>query len=68
MRALRKGWFVDWLFDKHQFSQKKIVEFHRNKNLGIKETSVKMKRTFVETVRITSLKKKIKSEQWCMKT
>lgn len=68
MRALRKGWFVDWLFDKHQLSQKKIVEFHRNKNLGIKETSAKMKRAFAETVRITSLKKKIKSEQWCMNT
>jgi uncharacterized protein with NRDE domain len=57
MKVLRKEWFVDWLLENQQFSQEKILEFHQNENLGTKETSPKMKRAFVETVSITSVKK-----------
>jgi hypothetical protein len=60
MKAVRKEWFADFLIDKHQFSQEKILEFHRNENLGTKENSPKMKRAFVETVSITSVKKENK--------
>ena len=57
MKAVRKEWFADWLLENQQFSQDKILEFHQNENLGSKETSPKMKRAFVETVSITSVKK-----------
>jgi hypothetical protein len=57
MKAVRKEWFADWLLENEQFSQEKILEFHQNENLGTKETSPKMKRAFVETVSITSVKK-----------
>jgi hypothetical protein len=48
---------LDWLLDNLQLSQEKILEFHQNENLGTKETLLKMKRLFVETVHITSVKK-----------
>jgi len=48
---------LDWLLDNLQLSQKKILVFHQNENLGTKETLLKMKRLFVETVHITSVKK-----------
>jgi uncharacterized protein with NRDE domain len=57
MKAVRKEWFADWLLENETFSQEKILEFHQNENLGTKETSPKMKRAFVETVSITSVKK-----------
>jgi hypothetical protein len=60
MKAVRKEWFADWLLKNQQFSEEKILEFHRNENLGTKETSPKMKRAFVETVSITSVKKENK--------
>jgi hypothetical protein len=65
MKVVRKEWFADFLFDRHQFSQEKILEFHRNENLGTKETSLKMKRAFVETVSITSVKKENKKVTMC---
>jgi hypothetical protein len=60
MKAVRKEWFAVFLLDKQQFFQEKILEFHRNENLGTKETSPKMKRALVETVSITSVKKENK--------
>jgi uncharacterized protein with NRDE domain len=60
MKAVRRAWFADWLLENQQFSQDKILEFHQNENLGSKETSPKMKRAFVETVSITSVKKENK--------
>jgi uncharacterized protein with NRDE domain len=65
MKVVRKEWFADFLLDRHQFSQEKILEFHRNENLGTKETSPKMKRAFVETVSITSVKKENKKVTMC---
>lgn len=58
MRALRKKWFADWLSKNPEFDQENILSFHNNENLGTKETSVKMKRGFVETVSISSILKK----------
>ena len=60
MKAVRKEWFADWLLYKHQFSGK-ILEFYRSENLGTKETAPKMKRSFTETVSITSVKKQNKT-------
>ncbi len=57
MKQFRKKWFQDWLVKNKNFSQKNILEFHNNDQLGTPETSPKMKRNFVETVSITSIKK-----------
>lgn len=57
MRAERQQWFADWLKENGKFSQDEILKFHQDSSKGTKETAVKMKRTFVETVSITSIKK-----------
>lgn len=57
MKAKRKQWFQKWLHENKDYTQNDILEFHRNENLGTKETSIKMKRNFVETVSTTSILK-----------
>lgn len=57
MKQLRKDWFENWISENTEFHQEKILEFHQNENLGNKEISLKMKRSFVETVSTTSIKK-----------
>ena len=55
MKQLRKEWFSNFLKENIKFDEDKIVKFHKNEKLGTPETSIKMKRTFVETVSITSI-------------
>ena len=57
MKQLRKDWFADFLSTKNSFTQQEILNFHQNEELGSTENSPKMKRVFVETVSITSVKK-----------
>ncbi|PQJ75907.1 NRDE family protein [Polaribacter gangjinensis] len=57
MKLERQSWFADWLQENKVFSQDKILAFHKDASKGTKETAIKMKRTFVETVSITSIKK-----------
>ena len=57
MTSERKVWFADWLQQNKVFSQDNILLFHKDASKGTKETAVKMKRTFVETVSITSIQK-----------
>lgn len=57
MKVLRQNWFANWLSKNKDFSQEAILEFHQNESLGEKGTSPKMKREFVETVSVTSVKK-----------
>ena len=57
MKEEREMWFTNWLENNKKDSLKNILEFHKNNSLGTKETSPKMKRKFVETVSITSIKK-----------
>lgn len=57
MKQLRRDWFSDWLKENKKKSQEKILEFHSNEHLGNQEISPKMKRSFVETVSITSVEK-----------
>ena len=56
-KALRKMWFTKWIDNSNAFSQEEILKFHHNSDLGTKENSPKMKRLYVETVSITSIKK-----------
>lgn len=58
MKAERQEWFADWLQENTFFTQESILKFHQDSYKGSKETAVKMKRTFVETVSITSIEKK----------
>jgi uncharacterized protein with NRDE domain len=57
MKSLREDWFSNWVSENEEFQQEKIVDFHQNDNLGNTAFSPKMKRDFVETVSITSVRK-----------
>ncbi len=56
MKSMRKKWFTDWLVGKDSFIQSNIFKFHLDDSKG-EEVSLKMKRSFVETVSVTSVKK-----------
>ena len=55
IKRLRKSWFQQWLSE-NEFTSEAILKFHHSE-IGDKEQSVLMKRTQVETVSITSVKK-----------
>jgi hypothetical protein len=52
----RIAWFNDWLVNE-SMNQDDILQFHQDTKRGTEGTSLKMKRPFVETVSITSIKK-----------
>ena len=54
-KEIRQNWFAEWLSDT-KFTSKSILDFHHSE-IGAKEQSILMKRPFVETVSITSIKK-----------
>lgn len=58
MKAERQKWFQKWLQENENYNQNDVLNFHQNEELGTKETSIKMKRNFVETVSTTSILKK----------
>ncbi|MBG7610975.1 NRDE family protein [Polaribacter sp. BAL334] len=60
MTSEREVWFAEWLQENKVFSQDKILTFHQDATKGTQEIALKMKRTFVETVSITSIKKRDK--------
>lgn len=55
IKELRNNWFQHWLTE-NEFTSEAILQFH-HKEKGDKEQSILMKRTYVETVSITSVKK-----------
>ena len=57
MKADRKDWFRDWLGNQKDFNQESILAFHQSTDKGTAGTTLKMKRPFVETVSVTSVKK-----------
>ena len=57
MKALRRTWFADWLKENEAFRQQEIIDFQTSTDKGTPETSLKMKRKFIETVSVTSVKK-----------
>jgi uncharacterized protein with NRDE domain len=60
-KQLRKTWFADWLINHSEYSQQEILKFHHNSETGTTENSIKMKRSYVETVSITSVRKSDKN-------
>ncbi|CAM1358786.1 Transport and Golgi organisation 2 [Tenacibaculum sediminilitoris] len=58
MKELRKEWFADWLLNNKEFNQSNILKFHHDETKGNPEISLKMKRSYVETVSTTSIIKK----------
>ena len=57
MKKERTSWFQNFKKE-HPFpTQENILKFHSKDDLGVAETSIKMKRTSVETVSITSIEK-----------
>lgn len=61
MKDVRKDWFNNWLQLNSNYTQEDILAFHENEHLGDVNISPKMKREFVETVSITSVKKEDRS-------
>ena len=57
MKEERKEWFQEWLENHKEYTQEEILEFHQSTDKGTEETTLKMKRPFVETVSVTSVKK-----------
>ncbi|WP_372793452.1 NRDE family protein [Lutibacter sp.] len=55
IKELRKVWFQNWVAE-NEFTSSTILDFHHSE-IGDKEQSVFMKRSYVETVSITSVKK-----------
>lgn len=55
MKNIRQQWFKQWLTE-NEFCSESILKFHHSE-IGDKEQSVLMKRPYVETVSITSIKK-----------
>jgi len=58
MKLMRKEWFQTWLNNQEKFTKESILNFHKRTDLGTKDTTLKMKRPFVETVSITSIEKR----------
>jgi uncharacterized protein with NRDE domain len=54
-KLLRKKWFQNWMAN-NEFTSENIVAFHHSE-IGDKEQAILMKRSYVETVSITSVKK-----------
>lgn len=55
-KKARTAWFNEWLSG-NTFNQSEILKFHKDTTRGTEGTALKMKRPFVETVSITSVKK-----------
>lgn len=55
IKELRKEWFQKWMSE-NDYTSESILKFHHSQ-LGTIEESILMKRTYVETVSITSVKK-----------
>ena len=55
IKELRNYWFRQWLRE-NEFTSEAILQFHHTET-GDKEQSILMKRSYVETVSITSVKK-----------
>jgi hypothetical protein len=57
MKKEREMWFANFK-EEHPFpAQQKILDFHSNDSLGTKESAIRMKRSDIETVSITSIVK-----------
>ena len=56
-KLLRKQWFQNWLNNQSDFTQQEILKFHHNSEIGTPDNSLRMKRSDVETVSVTSVKK-----------
>ena len=61
MKEERKEWFAEWLTNHKEYRQEEILEFHQSTDKGTEATTLKMKRPFVETVSVTSVKKRRRS-------
>lgn len=55
IKELRNNWFRQWLHE-NEFTSEAILQFHHSE-IGDKEQAILMKRSYVETVSITSVKK-----------
>ena len=59
-KQLRQDWFSEWLQEHKEFTEEEILKFHVDTKKGTPETSLQMKRWYIETVSVTSVKKNAK--------
>jgi len=64
MRQKRQKWFDGWLEKNPNYSQADTLDFHERAGEGNIEESVFMKRSYVETVSITSIYKQKEAAKW----
>lgn len=57
MKALRKTWFAEWLEAYPTQTPEAILAFHQDETKGNPEISLRMQRSYVETVSITNVQK-----------
>jgi uncharacterized protein with NRDE domain len=57
MKSERIEWFQEWLEAHSEYKEEEITAFHKSTDKGTEETTLKMKRPYVETVSVTSVKK-----------
>lgn len=57
MKQLRRDWFANWLKVQYDFQQEEILKFHKDETKGNEEISVKIKRSYVETISTTCVEK-----------
>lgn len=55
MKKERQEWFQEWLRENEIESQEAILAFHNDDSKGTAETAINMKRSYIETVSITSV-------------
>ncbi len=58
MKQDRISWFQEWLDQNDQYDRQEILNFHLSTDKGTEGTSLRMKRSFVETVSVTSVQRK----------
>jgi len=56
MKQKRQDWFTDWLNEHKDYKQNDVFDFHQQEKENT-DFALKMKRSYVETVSITSVKK-----------
>lgn len=57
MKQDRKEWFAEWLEKNPNYDVETIANFHLSTDKGTDETTLKMKRSYVETVSVTTVAK-----------
>ncbi len=68
VKQQREQWFATWLKTHPSYEREVILDFHQDTQKGAREHTLRMKRSYVETVSITSVVKKGIDAVMCYQT